>query len=136
MHNHVILTGRLTSSPELKQTPSGISVCRCNIAVHPKYNKNKEEQETDFFEIEAWRNIAEFISRYLKKGDLIDITGRLKTSRWNDDNGITHYKTFVVVTAIDFSPTNNRVKEEQSPQNNSIELSDFESITDDLTAPF
>ena len=80
MHNHVILTGRLTHTPELRQTPSGVFVCKFSIAVQRKYNKNKTEQESDFIEIEAWRGTAEFVSKYFDKGDMIDITGRLKTS--------------------------------------------------------
>lgn len=80
MHNHVILTGRLTHTPELRQTPSGVFVCKFSVAVQRKYNKNKAEQETDFIEIEAWRGTAEFVSKYFDKGDMIDIMGRLKTS--------------------------------------------------------
>lgn len=108
MHNHVILTGRLTHTPELRQTSSGVDVCKFNVAVQRKYNKNKEEQEADFIEIEAWRGTAEFITKYFDKGDMIDISGRLKTYRWKDDKDVTHYGTSVLVESVEFAPTNNR----------------------------
>lgn len=108
MHNHVILTGRLTATPELKQTPSGVLVCRFNLAVRRKYKNNMQERDTDFVDVEAWRGVAEFISKYFHKGDLMDISGRLKTSRWKDENSITHYQTSVIVETVEFAPTNNR----------------------------
>lgn len=114
MHNHVILTGRLTHTPELRQTPSGVFVCTFSLAVQKKYNKNKSEQEADFIEIEAWRGTAEFVSKYFDKGDMIDITGRLKTSRWKDDKDVTRYKISVLAESVDFAPTNNR----KSAENN------------------
>ncbi|MCH5199707.1 MAG: single-stranded DNA-binding protein [Oscillospiraceae bacterium] len=108
MHNHVILTGRLTHTPELRQTTSGISVCKFSVAVQRKYNKNKDEQEADFIEVEAWRGTAEFVSKYFDKGDMIDITGRLKSYRWKDNNEVTHFGTSVLVETVEFAPTNNR----------------------------
>lgn len=141
MHNHVILTGRLTHTPELRQTPSGVSVCRFSLAVQ-QYNKNKKEQDTDFFEIEAWRGNAEFISRYFDKGDLVDITGRLKKARWKDDNDVIHDKTFVVVETVEFAPINKRRLDEnsidyvQAAQDTCADLPDFENITDNLDEPF
>ncbi len=114
MHNHVILTGRLTHTPELRQTPSGVFVCTFSLAVQKKYNKNKSEQEADFIEIEAWRGTAEFVSKYFDKGDMIDITGRLKTSRWKDDKDVTRYKISVLAESVDFAPTNNRKSAESN----------------------
>lgn len=139
MHNHVILTGRLTADPELRQTPSGTFVCRFSLAVQRKYNKNSKERETDFIDVEAWKGNAEFISKYFRKGELMDISGRLKTSRWKDDKGDTHYQTSVLVENVEFAPTNNRKPSEKSDkyeQGESIgDLSDFEEITDSET-PF
>lgn len=141
MHNHVILTGRLTHTPELRQTPSGVSVCRFSLAVQ-QYKKNKKEQDTDFFEIEAWRGNAEFISRYFDKGDLVDITGRLNKTRWKDNNDVIHDKTFVVVETVEFAPINKRRLDEnsiddvQTAQDTSADLPDFENIADNLDEPF
>ncbi len=140
MHNHVILTGRLTHTPELRQTPSGVFVCKFSVAVQRKYNKNKAEQETDFIEIEAWRGTAEFVSKYFDKGDMIDITGRLKTYRWKDENDTTHYGTSVLVESVEFAPTNNRKPSENSPdtptaadtqtQDIPADFEEFEEIAD------
>ncbi|MCM1327936.1 MAG: single-stranded DNA-binding protein [Ruminococcus sp.] len=140
MHNHVILTGRLTHTPELRQTPAGIFVCTISLAVQRKYNKNKAEQEADFIEVETWRGTAEFVSKYFDKGDMIDITGRLKTSRWKDENNVTHYKTSVLAESVDFAPTNNRKSAESSTdgaaadetaaQDIPADFGDFEEIAD------
>lgn len=140
MHNHVILTGRLTADPELRQTPSGVFVCRFSLAVQRRYNKNSEERETDFIDIEAWRGTAEFISKYFHKGDLMDISGRLKTSRWKDDNDVTHYQTSVLVESVEFAPANKRKTEEKTDKYEQGEdigdISDFEEITANDDLPF
>ncbi len=137
MHNHVILTGRLTHTPELRQTSAGVPICNFSLAVQRKYNKNKDEQETDFFEVEAWNGTAEFISRYFDKGDLIDLDGRLQTSRWTDNDGNKHSRTFVRVEHVNFAPINNRKKSEQqdntageAAENPASDFEEFEEITD------
>ena len=138
MHNHVILTGRLTHTPELRQTPSGVFVCKFSIAVQRKYNKNKTEQESDFIEIEAWRGTAEFVSKYFDKGDMIDITGRLKSYRWKDNNDTTHFGTSILVESVEFAPTNNRkptennvdTQTEAEAQDIPADFEEFEEIAD------
>lgn len=134
MHNTVILTGRLTTEPELRQTPSQKFVCHFQLAVQRKYNKNAK-QDTDFIPIEAWDNDANFVAKHFSKGDLIDIVGQLSTSRWTDDDGKKRSKTFVITTSISFAPTNNRKAAEKNNTNpfvppSELDLSDFEEITD------
>lgn len=146
MHNHVVLTGRLTGTPELRQTASGVLVCRFGVAVQRKYNKNKEEQDVDFFDVESWRGTAEFISRNFDKGDLIEISGELRTSRWKDEkDNTTHSKTFIYVNAVDFAPINNRkntndnnIQDTPTAQDipDNVDLADFETLTDDSNTPF
>ena len=70
--NKVVLTGRITADPELKQTPSGVSVLRFTLAVNRRFSKNNEqgEQQTDFISMVAWRQTAEFISKYSEKDPL------------------------------------------------------------------
>lgn len=94
--NKVILGGRLTADPELKQTPSGISVCSFSIAVNRKYSK-EGEQQTDFINCVAWRNTAEFISRYFKKGSSLCIVGNIQTRTWTDQNNQKRFATEVIV---------------------------------------
>ncbi len=110
MHNHVIITGRLTKAPELRQTAAGVFVCAFTLAVQRKYVKDRE-RETDFFDVEAWKGTAVFISKNFRKGDLIDISGRLKISRWKDNNNITHSRTIIVAESVDFAPVNNKNKQ-------------------------
>ena len=92
--NKVIIGGRLTAEPELKTTPSGISVVSFSIAVNRKV-KQGEEQKTDFYNVVAWRGTAEFVARYFHKGSSICIVGQLQNSSWEKD-GQKHYKTDII----------------------------------------
>ena len=96
--NKVILVGRLTAEPELKQTPSGGSVIRFTVAVNRRRTRNAEqsEQQADFITVTAWRQTAEFISKYFRKGSAICITGSIQTSSWTDQQGQKRYSTEVV----------------------------------------
>ena len=92
--NKVILGGRVTADPELKQTPQGISVCSFSIAVN---RRSKDGQApADFINCQAWRATAEFISRYFKKGSSICLVGSLQTRTWTDQQGNKRYATEVV----------------------------------------
>ena len=93
--NKVILCGRLTADPELKHTNSGIHVCSCPLAVNRKYSK-EGEQQADFITIVAWKERAEFISKYFKKGSSLCIVGSIQTRSWKDQNGNNRYATEVV----------------------------------------
>ena len=99
--NKVILGGRLTADPELKTTQSGISVAQFSIAVNRKV-KQGANQETDFFNITAWRQTAEFVARYFKKGSSICIVGVLQNSSWTDQHGQKHYRTDIVADEVMF----------------------------------
>lgn len=94
--NKVILGGRLTADVELKTTPSGISVCTFSIAVNRKVAKD-QEQKADFITCTAWRQTAEFISRYFKKGSSICIVGNLQRRELTNNVGQKQYATEVVV---------------------------------------
>ena len=101
MFNLVVLTGRLTADPELKTTPSGKSVTTFAIAVNRNY-KAGEEQQTDFINLVAWRQTAEFITRYFKKGSLIGIEGSIQTRRYQDGHGNNRTAFEVVVNNAQF----------------------------------
>ena len=102
--NKVILIGNLTADPELKQTQSGISVTSFRIAVGRRYtSKNADNaQQTDFINIVAWRNTAEFVAKYFQKGRSILVTGALQTRDWTDQNGQKRYITEVVADEVQF----------------------------------
>ena len=93
--NKVILGGRLTADPELRQTPNGIQVTSFSIAVNRK--SSGEQSTADFINCVAWRSTAEFISRYFKKGSCICVVGSIQTRTWNDQQGNKRYATEVVV---------------------------------------
>jgi len=100
--NKVILGGRLTAEPELKQTPSGVMVLSFSIAVNRRYQSKTEDgsmaqQQADFINCVAWRERAEFISRYFHKGSSICVIGQIQTRSWNDQQGNKRYATEVVV---------------------------------------
>lgn len=99
--NKVILGGRLTADVELKQTTSGIPVCSFTIAVNRKTGKDKEQQ-TDFINCQAWRQTAEFISRFFRKGSSICVAGNIQTRSWTDQNGQKRYATEVIADEVMF----------------------------------
>lgn len=101
MFNLVVLTGRLTADPELKTTTNGIPVTTFSIAVNRNYRAG-EEQQTDFINIVAWRQRAEFITKYFKKGSLIGIEGSIQTRRYQDKNGNNRTAFEVVVNNAQF----------------------------------
>jgi len=101
--NKVILGGRLTADPELKQTQSGIAVVSFSIAVNRRFSKNATQQsETDFFNVTAWRQTAEFVSRYFKKGSSMCVVGTIQNSTWTDQQGAKHYRTDIVADEVMF----------------------------------
>jgi single-strand DNA-binding protein len=101
--NKVILIGNMTADPELKQTAAGISVCSFSIAVNRRFAKpDQGQQNVDFINIVTWRQSAEFVSRYFKKGNPILICGQLQTRTWTDNQGQKRYATEVVADEVSF----------------------------------
>ena len=103
--NKVILVGRLTADPELRQTQSGVSSCRFTVAVDRRFaDKNTGERQADFISCTAWRQTAEFVSRYFNKGKMICLEGSLRTGKYQDKNhsDVTHYTTEVFVDNVEF----------------------------------
>lgn len=104
--NKVILMGRLTADPELRQTQNGTTSCRFRIAVNRKFvNKQTGEREADFISCTAWAQTAEFVNRYFKKGSMICVEGQLRTGSYQDKNhpDVTHYTTDVWVDSVEFT---------------------------------
>jgi single-strand DNA-binding protein len=104
--NKVILMGRLTAAPELKQTPSGVSSTSFTLAVDRRYSKDGEKV-TDFIAIQAWRQTAEFICKYFDKGSSILVCGSLETRSWEDQQGNKRYTTYVLAAEAEFCGTKN-----------------------------
>lgn len=101
--NKIILLGRLTKDVELRYTQtSNTAVASFSLAVNRKFTKEGEEQQADFFNIVAWGKLAETSSKYLRKGSLILITGRLQNRNWEDEQGQKHYITEILTEELDF----------------------------------
>ena len=93
----VILGGRLTHDPELKTTASGVSVVSFTVAINRNYKgKNGEAPQADFLNVTAWRQTAEFITRYFRKASSICVVGSIQTRSWTDQNGQKRFATEIV----------------------------------------
>ena len=101
MFNLVVLTGRLTADPELKTTSNGISVTSFSIAVSRRYRAG-EETQADFINLVAWRQTADFITKYFKKGSMIGIEGSIQTRKYTDKNGNNRTAFEVVINNAQF----------------------------------
>ena len=100
--NQAILIGNLTRDPELSTTPSGVSVCRFSIAVNRNYKSADGQQETDFFNIVAWRAQADFCGKYLKKGRKIAVIGNIQNRSYDDKDGNKRYVTEIIANNVEF----------------------------------
>ena len=100
--NKVILIGRLGADPELKYTPSGAAVTNFNIATNEAW-KGKDgnpQVRTDWHRIVAWRQLAEFCIKYLKKGNRVYVEGRLRTRSWENKEGTTSHITEIIINHL------------------------------------
>ena len=103
MLNKVVLMGRLTRDPELKHTQTNTSVTSFTLAVDRSFARQGEERQTDFIDIVAWRNTAEFMTRYFRKGQLVAVSGRLQTRKWQDNQGNNRTAYEVVADEVFFA---------------------------------
>ena len=152
--NNVTLMGRLTADPELRQTQSGVSTCRFTVAVNRKFKNQNGEYDADFISCTAWRQTAEFVSKYFSKGKMIVVEGSLRTGSYTDKNhsDVTHYTTDVFVDGVEFcgdkgtsnaattatqQPSNAQAVIQQAQQQGiPTDLSEFEEILSDGDVPF
>lgn len=146
MINNVVLMGRLTADPELRTTTTGRSVCSFSIAVQRSYARNGEERATDFINIVAWENTANFVSRYFRKGSMIALQGQIQTRSYEDKTGAKRTAFEVIAREVSFCGSKAEsgtagvygqpVAPAQAPAYQSAAPSDFEEITDDEDLPF
>ena len=103
MLNHIVLMGRLTRDPELRHTQSGIPVASFTLAVDRDFGRGENgDRQTDFIDIVAWRNTAEFVSKYFSKGRMAVVTGRLQLRDWQDKDGNKRRAAEVVADNVYF----------------------------------
>lgn len=108
--NKVILAGRLTADPELKQTQSGVALVSFSLAVNRRFvsrDAQQQQPEADFFRITAWRTTAEFIAKYFRKGSAICISGSIQNRSWIDQQGQKRYSTDIVADEAFFVESRN-----------------------------
>ena len=125
MLNNVVLMGRLTFEPELKVTQSGVSVVRFGIAVDRRFQRQGDERKADFIDVTAWRQTAEFISRYFHKGNMIAIEGSIQTENYVDQNGTNRKSVSVVANNVSFCGS----KSESNAQNTAPAQSNSQTFT-------
>ncbi len=127
MLNKIILMGRLTRDPELRRTRSGTAVTSFSVAVDRDFKGPNGEKETDFIDIVAWRNTAEFASKYFTKGRMAVVEGRLQIRDWTDNNGGKRRSAEVIADSIYFGDS----KKDDAPPTQT-----FEEVEDDGDIPF
>ena len=130
MINKVILMGRLVADPDFKQTQSGVPFCRFRIAVDRPYQKDKERQ-TDFIGCTAWRNTAEFVSRFFTKGKMIIVEGSLHNNDYTDNNNVKHYSMDVLVQNVSFGESKGGSKSDS--EQSGASQTDIEQFAKDVT---
>ncbi len=114
--NKVILVGRLTKDPELRATQSGINVCSFTVACDRRFQKAGEERQADFINCIAWRQQADFISKFFTKGMRIALDGSIQTRSWDDNDGNRRYATEVVVDHAEFAQSKNEASGSSAAQ--------------------
>lgn len=102
MLNHIVLMGRLTKEPELSATKNSTNLCRFTLAVDRDYQSGGNERQTDFIDCIAWRQTAEFVSKYFHKGQMCAVSGALQSEKWNDKNGNSRVSWTVVADRVYF----------------------------------
>lgn len=113
--NKVILMGRLTADPELKTSASNVSVVRFTVAVNRRYrSKDSGENTADFIECTAFRQNADFLSKYFRKGSSIIVFGSIQVDNWKDKEGHNQRSTKVIVDELQFGESKNRDASAQS----------------------
>ena len=148
MINKWIGMGRLTADPELRQTQSGVSSCNVTVAVQRDFTDGSGERQSDFINVVAWRQTAEFICRYFSKGSMIAVEGQLRTRTYDDKRypDVRHYVTEVYADKVSFCGSKNdngetAAKPAQTTQRPAqtapaADLSDFEEVVSDSDLPF
>lgn len=105
--NKVFLIGNLTRDPELSETAGGVSVCHFAIAVNRNYTGSDGERQTDFFNVTAWRGLADTVARYTKKGNKVAVSGSIQIRNYEDNQGVRRTAVDVIAQDIEFLTAKN-----------------------------
>ena len=132
MLNRIIVMGRMTRDPELRRTNSGTAVASFTVAVDRDFKSQSGEKETDFIDVVAWRNTAEFVSKYFSKGRMAVVEGRLQLRDWTDKDGNKRRTAEIVADSVYFGDS----KRDGVDAAQSEPQSGFSEIADDGDLPF
>ena len=133
MLNRIIVMGRMTRDPELRRTNSGTAVASFTVAVDRDFKTQSGEKETDFIDVVAWRNTAEFVSKYFSKGRMAVVEGRLQLRDWTDKEGNKRRTAEIVADSVYFGDSK---KDNESAQAQSEPQGGFSEVEDDGDIPF
>lgn len=149
MINKVILMGRLTADPEIRQTQGGTAVAKFTVAINRQYaDKQTGERQADFISVQAWRQSAEFVGKYFKKGSMIIVEGNIQNNNYTDSNGVKHYSYNIIAEKVNFGESkasaqnSNSVPNQAKPapqtvsSQTSSDLSQFEEVLVGNDLPF
>ena len=125
--NRVVLMGRMTKDPEMRQTQSGVSVCRFTLAVNRRFAK-EGQMTADFINCTAWRQQADFISKYFQKGNMIAVVGSIQTSTWEGQDGKKQYSTDILVDEAYFTGSKTEGTTIAQSQTESSDFGDMEGM--------
>lgn len=134
--NKVILIGRLTADPEVKNTTSGIAVCRFSLAVDRKYKNSEGERQADFINCRAWRSSAEFAAKHLEKGMKIAVTGSIETGSFINSEGKKQYTFEVTVNEFEFVTSKSKTELGGQPGREIPDDYYAQHLDDNTTLPF
>ena len=132
MINTAIIMGRLTADPELRKTNTGVSVTTFTVAVDRRFQEKDGKRQTDFINVVAWRQSAEFVEKFFQKGSMIAVRGSIQTRRYEDNNGNKRNAFEIVADEVGFCGSKNENAQKIEPQ--PAPNDDFEEIpiSDDL----
>ena len=130
MLNHITIMGRLTRDPEMRRTGSGVAVTSFTIACDRDFGQNSQK-ETDFVDITAWRNTAEFVSKYFSKGRMAVVSGRLQIRKWKDKDGNDRKTAEVVADNVYFGDSKKDDSSGSYPAPASAPAPEFQVLEDD-----
>ena len=138
MLNHITAAGRLTKDPELRRTQNGVAVASFTIACDRDIKDASGNKQTDFIDCVAWRNTAEFVDKYLTRGRMVIVSGRLQMREWTDKNGNKRRNAEILAGSVYFADSKREVENtEKNETKEAAQTVDFDQVEiDDDELPF
>lgn len=133
--NKTFLIGNLTRDPELTATPSGVSVCKMSIAVNRNFTNANGERETDFFNVVAWRGLADNCGKFLSKGKKIAVVGSIQNRSYETENG-KKFVTEIMADEIEFLSPVNEGEQQSKGNGQGSRKPNLQPLGDDFDCPF